>query len=240
MQGQIPGSVARILLARFKLHRLEEAANIPRPKYEKPPSGIALVGRNTLKEYLWALKKGYLDEIDLDRESRIANGDLEEIESLELAAQIDKDGLFPAFVPTEEQPPSTRFLPEASSLPPQPPLLLLPYSHPLGTMLWWPKKLTNWLFGERKRVEEGAKAAFTLLAGQTREIRPPASTSADGLFDEQKEMARVWLNEDNKMAIGKGDEIWTGQPCGSEDLDLDLTSERYITSVSSHSRSASS
>jgi import inner membrane translocase subunit TIM54 len=204
------------------------------PAKEPPPSGIALVGRNTLKEYLWALKKGYLDEIDLEREQRIAESDVEAVETAELAAELDKDGLFPNFTPTD-LPRDSRFLPQTASLPPQPPILLLPFSHPLGSMLFWPLKLTTWLFGERNRVKTGGDAAFALIVGQTREIQPPSSAHGPGIYDEETEAARVWLTDEGKMAIPKGNDVFRSRCTGSVDLDVDLKSERYITSVRSFS-----
>lgn len=112
--GQIPGSLGRILIARFKARRFESHTHTHthndddnddepiagQPRYlekmaerNQVQGGTVLIGRQALKEYLWALKKGYLDELDLDRELRIANanGDVEQEEERVLSRQLEEN-----------------------------------------------------------------------------------------------------------------------------------------------------
>ncbi|KAF8605450.1 hypothetical protein BDV93DRAFT_490875 [Ceratobasidium sp. AG-I] len=58
-------------------------------------------------------------------------------------------------------------------IPPQPPVLLLPFENLLG-FRYVPHIIVDF-FNERKRVKAGAEAAYTLIEAQTRDFLPPDS-----------------------------------------------------------------
>ncbi|KAH9807562.1 inner membrane protein import complex subunit Tim54-domain-containing protein [Melampsora americana] len=196
----------------FQQHRLE-GANL-------------ILGRASLKEYLWGLKKGYREPLPLDG--------LEEDERL--SRQLDDEGLFdqtdhsdeslpeglrgvtqqirmtddslsaltpsdldtspkpnrnsswipnltpfsPSNLATQSSTLSTSATNQLAVLPPspipeQPPLLLVPFDHPIG-MIWWPLKLYRF-FNRRHDVKKGAEVVKSLIAGQSTPITPPTDLS---------------------------------------------------------------
>ena len=260
--GAIPGSAGRILIARFKARRFEALARqkeqLPEPEpipgqpdytrimneKNEPQGGTVLIGRQALKEYLWALKKGYLDPLDLDRELRIANGDLEEEEDRALSGLFESDeqdifrlqDLSSPSAPTipissspSTAPMSANVLPPAHTLPPLAPLLLVPYTHPLGSMIWWPQKLYQTLFGEHTRVKEGGELALSLIQAQSREIDPPAASHA--LF-KSEEMKREWVDRGTRKLLNVERDEWITPKTGSKDLDMGVEYDKYLDKVS--------
>lgn len=285
--GQIPGSLARVLTARFKLQRLEAEAARASPAEHLTPGqqgyveqynqehalqgGTVIVGRSSLKEYLWALKEAWTTTLDLDRERKIAETDVEAVEDAELAEFVQQEGLFepseqdlnrsasattsslsnpifgaafrdtyasiqqsqqqrdsdPSLAQPEPQPESPAQQAELSpsGIPAQPPLLLLPFSHPLGSMVYWPQKLYAYFFGERARASAGASEALKLVYAHSRPFDAPERSQ--GLLS-QDEMERNWLNADGKVQADADD--WSPRSVGG-DLDWESSSERLITKV---------
>lgn len=285
LPGQIPGSLARILLARFKVQRLEASAQSASPstsslspgqqgyteQYNDQHAlggGTVLIGRNSLKEYLWALKQAWTTPLDLKREHLVAETDIEQVEDEELKEFVRQEGLFdPPSVEAEVQSTSSNSNPILGSafrdtyaqisksaqpvfdappndsvpqkeeerpilspthIPPQPPLLFVPYSHPLGSMLYWPQKLYSYFFGERANARAGAAAALSLIQAQSRPFEPPRQTSR-GLMDDE-EYENEWVNETSgKMEADHED--WFPKTVEG-DCDFDIHSESYISKVS--------
>lgn len=277
LPGQIPGSLARVLLARFKLQRLEaeakkksnESAPVLQPGqsgymeqyYEQhaQEGGIVLIGRSSMKEYLWALKEAWTTPLDLQREQKIAETDVEVVEDEELKRFVKDEGLFappaestgssaspahpalgsafrdtyaaiskstgPIFEPNEEQDASTKPMLEPSEIPQQPPLLLVPFSHPLGSIRFWPQRLYHHLFGERHKAEAGAKAALDLVHARTRPFEPPSRTQGLMTSDEEQ---REWLNDEGKVQADSDD--WRPKYVGG-DCDWEARTEYEITKV---------
>lgn len=63
-----------------------------------------------------------------------------------------------------------------SPIPEQPPLLLVPFDHPIG-MIWWPLKFYRF-FNRRAEVQKGAEMAISLIDGNAQPINPPCDLSA--------------------------------------------------------------
>lgn len=221
--------------------------------------GTVIVGRTALKEYFWALKAGHLSEVDLAKAQRATapGSSYDMVEEEELANELAEDGFFdralaeaPSTELAEEKPafdggiyssfsapspslpssPATPgpLLPSPSHLPPQPPLSIIDYSHPLGSMLWWPLKLYTYLFCERYKVEKGGRAALAIIENRTRPLSPP--TDDRGIWKEEVEEGREWLNEKRKMRRG-ANEAWRADTSGSADLDVGLADERFFDKV---------
>lgn len=292
--GQIPGSLGRILIAKFKASRLEKEASTKAPhlydspeqstskrSLDEPSGGVVILGRTAWKEYLWALKRGYLDELDLEREWKILNTDLEEVEDQELMARFDQDGLFDqpetsaaessfteagelperstlpspisqrssfkSLFPNFSQPqsetvtsssqavpsdlPGAKILPSAPVLPEQPPILLVPFSHPLGSAKWWPLKLYNWLFGERAKAELGGQLAFDLIHAPSVPLNAPSGLNRSALWSAEIELARQLTTEENKMIYQPSDDLFQAKATGWSILDFGLGTEKFIEKV---------
>jgi import inner membrane translocase subunit TIM54 len=219
-----------------------------------------------------ALKKGWLEPVDVEREARGRADDEEEDERLarQLQEEDDRSGGGPfsedvgedggedasskggvddavsgapgtlggpqAFSPWRMQlPPQTPSpAPPASHtpsapvvlaapdrLPTQPPLLFVPFDHPLSRMRWWPIKIYRSLFGERERVREGGELALDLTEAVTRPYEPPQSLR-EGLFTEEDE-TRPLLDEEGKK---REDVELEGRSVGG-DSDFDLSAEAH-------------
>ncbi|KAG0145903.1 hypothetical protein CROQUDRAFT_78363 [Cronartium quercuum f. sp. fusiforme G11] len=189
-----------------------------------------ILGRVSLKEYLWGLKKGYRQPLLLDGledEERLArslndeglfdepesNLDFDEslpegLRSVSEQLRSDNDltidheltlsnpesdhhtpspaswfGSLTTFStpnpPTNQIPLSPANQPlktlSPTSIPEQPPLLLVPFDHPIG-MIWWPLKLYRF-FNRREEVKKGAEVAKSLILNQTEAIQPPTNLS---------------------------------------------------------------
>ncbi len=174
-------------------------------RQRKVDSGIVIVGRHTLKEYLTGLKRGWTEGLEpVDREERLAH-------MLEADGKFDEPELEPSHgdvvgddepIPTRSRlpssnpafsvlatqnlrappPPPKDAIPShlnapPAALPPQPPMLLLSFTNHIGfTQI----PLMIWeFFNERVKVREGAEAAYKLVLGNTRPfVAPPAETLA--------------------------------------------------------------
>lgn len=264
-----------------------------------------LVGRNTLKEYFWGMKQGWLTDFDAVREEK---GD--EARTAELIAELAMDGRFdpdplpePSHPNIESEnrddgipqpshntqshqpslfPPRANYsffnhmqpsftstpLPAASpepersvpihavtEMPVQPPLLFLPFDHPLGYFRHWPAKMLRYLFAERYRVRAGCETALAIInathldAGLTlnnqdafsafeqddaarglRRIQPPRNVVQSSLHEADRvETLRMedTVTENYKRLLSEysGDDL---PNTGSKDLDADVDAEwRY-------------
>ncbi|EJF66121.1 hypothetical protein DICSQDRAFT_78265 [Dichomitus squalens LYAD-421 SS1] len=173
-------------------------------RQRKVDSGIIIVGRHTLKEYMWGLKRGWTEGLELvDREERLAQqleagGKFDEPEAEHpLDATIGDDEPLPtpsrlppsnpAFSVLATQnlrappPPKDAIPPHLNAppatLPPQPPMLLVSFTNYIGfTQI----PLMIWdFFNERTRVRAGAEAAYKLIMGNARLFTaPPAEALA--------------------------------------------------------------
>ncbi|GAA6001200.1 hypothetical protein JCM10207_007459 [Rhodosporidiobolus poonsookiae] len=298
--GTNPGGLGRTLAHEIRARRITQAAqdqpsfflgNSPQANVNavlaerdldeqkrEEDGAIILLGRGALKEYLWALRKGWGEPIDLRREAKLEglglgaterrkdgrwereeelmreeleredeanpNGgpfDEKDPDSLESAASTLTDAadtapsppvnflgpayssfrpVQPAAAPTPA--PSAPSEPEAplvlppSDVPAQPPLLLVPFSHPFGIRTW-PGKLAHF-WNHRSDARLGGEYALALVAGTTRAIEEPKHRSAEtgaleGLLDEQL-VAEVRRGEHHELAMSPG------VATGSKDLDF--------------------
>lgn len=252
--------------------------------------GIVVLGRNALKEYLWALRKGYGEEIDLREEARLEGLDLgantrrkdgrwereEEVlvreleredalvanggpfgqreEPVGLASLADDDEEvgniiskvnqpvssigFSAFPYNKNLPQNNKaaaptpapasaddaplVLPARPEIPPQPPLLLVPFTHTFGIKSWLPKLWHFW--NHRTEVRFGGEAALQLLAASPRELEPPTIRTSGGAV-------QGTLDVDEVERVRKGElidlEMTEGRPTGSADLDFMSASDEF-------------
>ncbi|KAK8844617.1 hypothetical protein IAR55_006464 [Kwoniella newhampshirensis] len=180
--------------------------------------GVVLVGRQSMKEFLEGLRRGWMGGVDSwDWEKEVENklendGVFEErVESVNLPVSVDSSETLteqhlvdPAatttapskpigglgFLSRPGAPPSTfsmgmgSDLPNTpatplipshyhvppSPLPPQPPILLLPFVNHVGFMQI-PQMIGSW-FNERRRVSAGSQAALALIESRTRPFDP--------------------------------------------------------------------
>lgn len=249
-----------------------------------------IVGRNTLKEYLWGMKEGWLTDFDAVQEERGEEGRMQD-----LREQLAKDGAFDeaplhpeldslgddsaspstsssttelskskpslmpqmasfnfynpstplaASTPSESSETRSLIVPAVSDIPAQPPMLFLPFDHPLGYLRYWPIKMFKFLFFERYRVQKGCETALSIIQAvhpthehtsafldegdSRRGLRPiekPKNLDQTRKEDDQVELEDV-LNEKKK----KLKEEWQGWPLpetGSKDLDTGLEDEYH-------------
>lgn len=296
--GTNPGGLGRTLLAEIRARRIANASKDPAiiavsaynadsvnvatvleerdAAYEanELDGGIVMLGRGALKEYLWALRKGYGEEIDLREEARLEGMGLgsgekrkdgrwereEEIMVRELDREDAKSDSAPFDVPepvglerldssdptsTPEEPavplstayapyralpilPSTPpppppaaadekplILPAVTQIPSQPPLLLVPFSHPFG-IRQWPAKLLHF-FNHRSDVKLGAECAVSIINAQTRPFDSPVlrteAGELQGLLDE-KVVEEVRLGQHKDLGMDESPRT------GSQDLDF--------------------
>lgn len=287
--GTSPGALGRKISEEIRDRRIIEAArekdgiqpSILKPgmpgyrewyaEREKLNGGTLILGRTTLKEYLWGLEDGYkrpipIDELDdderfakqleeqgifdLPESSESIHSDPDDrrtppgLRSIQQESQDHPDHLDPTFPTTtaltgdERSKKSSSFLnifssPLHSSLastshttyptgpsdratgktlapvaiPSQPPILLVPFDHPIG-IRWWPLKIYRF-FNRRHQVRMGAEAAMSLIESQTRPIEGP-----------------IDLNGINELSRGLNDQDYQTEPeleirlTGSKDLDF--------------------
>lgn len=296
--GTNPGGLGRTVLTEIRARRIAHASKDPSirgPNYVELPAGspaavleereatyeanemeggIVVLGRVALKEYLWGVRKGWSEEIDLREEARLEGMGLgsaekrkdgrwereEELMQKELDAEDAGNPGAPFEQPQpvglegldEDATPSTnddlplsaaayapyRALAEASStpspapstpsstgppiilsppnqIPPQPPLLLVPFSHPFGIKSW-PSKMLHF-FNHRSDVKLGGESALSIIIAQTRPFESPINRTEagqlQGVLDEKfVEEVRVGMHKDLQM----GESL----PTGSKDLDF--------------------
>lgn len=289
--GTNPGGLGRTILSEIRARRIAQASKEPAFKadaggviasvleerdaaYEavEMEGGIVLLGRGALKEYMWAIRKGYGEEIDLreegrlqglglgsgetrkdgrwEREEEIMVRELDREDSINPNAPFDipdpvgLEGMqdespavtnevpltniyapyrslaipppIPASTPaaTDDTDSQSLILP-AIPLTPQPPLLLVPFSHPFGVRQW-PSKLLHF-FNHRSDVKLGGEYALIVINAQTRSFDSPClrteSNELQGILDE-KLVEEVRLGEHKDLGMEEG--IKTG----SSDLDF--------------------
>jgi import inner membrane translocase subunit TIM54 len=263
--------------------------SLDKRRHAKAMGLTVLVGRNTMKEYFWGFKQGWLVDFDAVQEERGDEGKLQD-----LREELDKDGVFdvplqgagqaddPLDASEPQQPstslphnapsslfaprssysflsqkhsvpetmpeiPETRSLivPAATEIPAQPPVLILPFDHPLGYLRHWPVKMVKYLFCERYRVRQGCEAALaiinatqpddslshlnTLDNGESRRgLRPLQAPRRLEDVMQHEEIATIddVVTENKKKVRGE----WLGDDLpesGSKDLDTDYYSEYH-------------
>ncbi|KDQ61090.1 hypothetical protein JAAARDRAFT_173611 [Jaapia argillacea MUCL 33604] len=213
--------------------------------------GIVIVGRPTFKEFMAGLKKGWSEGLEVvDPEEKLArelesDGHFdEEEEPLDTHASI-------GFVAGDEEPiPTPSRLPPSTSIyspiqlqppsspsqrpgspvdsssntapsviPELPPLLLVPFVNYLGftqipLMLWE-------FFNERKKVQAGSEAAYSLIMKQTRPFT--ASSSAPSSSTE-------FVSEDVTQQTPSERKLTPSSATVKTDLDFDTDAESYYKS----------
>ncbi|KAK4058701.1 mitochondrial import inner membrane translocase subunit tim54 [Microbotryomycetes sp. JL221] len=240
--------------------------------------GIVLLGRLALKEYLWALRKGWGTPIDLREEARLEgmglganerrkDGRWEREEELmvreleredaqsdaapfdeqtpaDVASELASDDSdspaeaatsssnspylsytpYRAIIPSNLPPAQKSAAPQVEEpplilppedVPPQPPLLLVPFTSPFGFRTW-PSKMVGF-FNKRADARLGAESALAIILAHTRPMEPPVERTETG------EMKGVL--DDSVVAdvrVGKRHELTCveGERTGSKDLDF--------------------
>lgn len=102
-----------------------------------------------------------------------------------------------------------------STLPAQPPLLLVPFTNHIG-FRYIPHMIWSF-FNERDRVRAGAEAAYALVLGQTRDFRGPNSWRSD-----DAPLQEEHNSTENRAVSGAQDSVQGG------DLDFMLWSEKLF------------
>ncbi|KAF8077801.1 inner membrane protein import complex subunit Tim54-domain-containing protein [Lyophyllum atratum] len=184
------------------------------PSYKSPAEvaqhrlqgGIVIVGRPTLKEFLFGLKKGWTEGLEkVDQEELLArelesDGHFDEPEeaSDDMQSSSDKPSTplnaqnSPVFSPLQMRPPPSQPTPPNSkssipdsmnappaSIPPVAPLLLVTFTNHIG-LSQIPLMIWEW-FNQRHKVRSGAEAGYRLVTGHTRPIVAPAD-QAESVF----------------------------------------------------------
>ncbi|CAH7685641.1 inner membrane protein import complex subunit Tim54-domain-containing protein [Phakopsora pachyrhizi] len=260
INGTSPGSLGRKIAGEIQAERVIQAAQekdgIKNPqlrpglpgyrdwhdKFVQPEGGTLVLGRASLKEFLWGIEKGFKEQIPLDGlddDERFAQeinkeGIFEEPRSLEesdfgehhlipeglrsVNEELKKAGenldfenpTTPLFDQVSSQPsssislfsffkksvPSTPVvIPQSfqdeprkligKHIPPQPPLLLVPFDHPIG-IKWWPIKIYRF-FNRREQAHRGAQAAMQLVNSNSQPIEPPSDITQTNHFSENFE-----------------------------------------------------
>ncbi|KAJ7632974.1 inner membrane protein import complex subunit Tim54-domain-containing protein [Roridomyces roridus] len=177
------------------------------PTYQPPEEerkselagGIIIIGRPTFKEFMAGLKRGWTEPMD--------KVDAEEV----LAQELENDGRFDEeddeLRPVPSPPPTTtpEFSTPLPSIPPLPPLLLVPFTDIIGftkipLMIWQ-------FFNRRHDVRAGAEAGYRLVLNQTRPFKPPPDDAPEPLFSD--------ITTPPKAE-------------GTSDLDFDVECEAYL------------
>ncbi|KAL8292910.1 hypothetical protein RQP46_000604 [Phenoliferia psychrophenolica] len=301
--GRNPGGLGRTLISEIRARRITEASEQGASSTPPPVSpftsggdpnfvlddrdearraselggGYVLLGRGALKEYLWALKKGYGEDIDLKEEARLQGLGLgstekrkdskaereEEVLVRELEREdaanpnapfdipepaglasigssddgdAEHDASPPSlssagYTPYRVLTPTSAPLPPVSKapsypdshplilparqIPPQPPLLLVPFSHPFGVRQW-PQKMLHF-FNHRADVRQGGELALALLTNHTRPFEPPVNR--DGLNNLEGMLDLNFVDE-VRRGLHKDAKLEEGVLTGSADLDL--------------------
>lgn len=169
--------------------------------------GSVIIGRMTFKEYMEGLRRGWTESPErIDREEKLAHEleadgrfDEPEIETAHsdltgepiptksrLMSVQNAQAFSPYKLPSQSSAgsaPSTSTLdiPPPDTIPPQPPLLLVPFTNRIG-FKQIPMMIVDF-FNQRARVKAGAEAAYRLVMGHTRPISgPPPTPAAAPLF----------------------------------------------------------
>ncbi|THH08316.1 hypothetical protein EW145_g2778 [Phellinidium pouzarii] len=176
----------------IKLSREEETA-------KHLAGGLIIVGRMTFKEYLEGLRRGWSESPErVDREDVLAHileddGHFDESEPTESSSTLDGEPIPTAsrlmsgqnaktFSPLQLSPsasssssrPTLLDIPPPEFIPPQPPLLLVPFTNHIG-FKQIPLMIADF-FNQRAKVAAGAEAAYRIIVGHTRPIVAPSSS----------------------------------------------------------------
>ncbi|KAH8917382.1 hypothetical protein BT69DRAFT_1286721 [Atractiella rhizophila] len=259
IHGTRPGDLARIIHKSIIDQRIllavpETSSLTPQEEaLRDTEGGVIVMGRQALKEYFWALRRGWTDVIDVEEELKIQAVGVEDREQERIVRELAKEdemtkgpfddatesigtsgrmsfppqGMLPPYQPAAPKPLSTSqvhtILPP-DDFPRQPPLLLVPFVHPVG-LRFWPRKIFRW-FNRRFEAREGAEAALMLIQNQTRPVSPPSSMSGLLREEEVQQVRAGRITEaDLNTAVGSG-------LTGSVDLDF-----LYEPSEAFHARS---
>ncbi|KAI6036415.1 mitochondrial import inner membrane translocase subunit Tim54 [Pisolithus microcarpus] len=219
-----------------KQRRIDLGIDQP-PLNEAQKRGVILVGRHTLKEYLEGLKvdreerlaqelaaDGTFDEVDEGKSPVGVVGDAE-VEPIPTSSRLPPSrnaALLPPLGLSKPSPVSdvtSKTLVEGikppSTLPAQPPLLLVPFTNHIG-FRYIPHMIWSF-FNERDRVRAGAEAAYALVLGQTRDFRGPNSWRSD-----DAPLQEEHNSTENRAVSGAQDSVQGG------DLDFMLWSEKLF------------
>lgn len=185
--------------------------------------GVVLIGRPTLKEYMAGLKKGWTDGLEkVDQEELLS----QELENDHYFDEVDEDMPAPPERPSyspifsmtaqavnKKRAPSTSVpdVPPPQSIPPHPPILLVPFGNRIGfTQI--PLMIWEW-FNKRHLVQSGSEAAYRLVLANTRPINVPAQPSTEFVDTPAEDKGGITPSEEH---LSQGD------------LDFDLDKEALI------------
>ncbi|GAA5875370.1 hypothetical protein JCM16303_000601 [Sporobolomyces ruberrimus] len=267
--NEIPGSVMLVNDAQSNVNAVLAEKDLEEEEREMEGATVVL-GRGALKEYLWALKKGYGEPIDLREEAKLEGLGLgnnerrkdgrwereDELLSRELEKEDEKNpeapfeeklpvGLqdlgvedaesvsneaqpvnflsyspyrpvTPSSAPSASAPePESPLILPGSEIPPQPPLLLVPFTCPFGIRTW-PSKIAHF-WNHRQDVVLGGEYALALLLSQTRPFDAPKLRTPEG-------SVQGLVNEGIIAAVRRGEmhemTMEDGLATGSKDLDF--------------------
>ncbi|KAH8117081.1 mitochondrial import inner membrane translocase subunit Tim54 [Phellopilus nigrolimitatus] len=164
--------------------------------------GSIIIGRTTFKEYMEGLRRGWTESPErIDREDVLAHalekdGQFDEPELADPVAGLDGEPIptnsrllstqnAQTFSPLKlsasaSTPPSSPTLNSSlappSAIPPQSPLLLVPFTNYIG-FKQIPRMIADF-FNQRAKVTAGAEAAYRLIMGHTRPFSAPSPTPA--------------------------------------------------------------
>ncbi|KAL5532871.1 TIM54 [Sanghuangporus sanghuang] len=183
--------------------------------------GSIVIGRMTFKEYMEGLKRGWTESPKrIDREERLAHelegdGRFDEPEpensvsdpsgepiptksrlmSVESARAFSPYKLASQSNATSPSVSSTSVIPPPETIPPQPPLLLVPFTNRIG-FRQIPMMIVDF-FNQRAKVKAGAEAAYRLVMAHARPISgPPPSPTGAPLFSPDERLPENDLDFD--------------------------------------------
>lgn len=209
--------------------------------------GIVLVGRPTFKEFMAGLKRGWTEPLEVvDKEEQLAKvlesdghfdepeldspalhlGDGEPIPTKSRLAPSQPFSPFAAphlkktapAKPSDAIPPTLNAPP--SSLPPQPPILLVSFLNHIG-LTYIPHMIWDF-FNERHKVRAGAEDAYRLIAGETRPFAAPAT------HEHERTSAFAFVGDTESSAEPTPSQPYqTNVHAATTDLDFDKDKEAY-------------
>ncbi|KAF8582309.1 hypothetical protein K439DRAFT_1391844 [Ramaria rubella] len=169
--------------------------------------GIIIVGRHTFKEFMNGLKRGWTEPLHVVDKEELLSRELElddvfdEVDTPDPNAGLVEDPVIaespskiakgsPFYFPSQLSTPppkstseeqlskdDSRLHTSPSSIPPYPPILLLPFTNFVGFTLI-PRMIWDF-FNQRKKVHDGAEAAYRLITSTPRPILGPSSSFED-------------------------------------------------------------
>lgn len=219
INGKRHGMLADILADKIKSQRRIELGLDPQPQEPVVPipgktnearwkneleGGIIIIGRQTFKEFMHGLKRGWSEPLDVvDKEELLSrelesDGVFDEVDAGDLSPHLMNDSqstsdpniplkahgspfYFPPRLSTPVEDPSRRDIPSIDSrlntpparIPTYPPILLVPFTNLVG-ISHVPRMISDF-FNQRRKVRDGAEAAYRLVTGTPRPINGPSS-----------------------------------------------------------------